>query len=280
MPGCIYAHSNEFNEESSPWSNILSGTSSLSPSPAPASLHLTSSSLTRLLIVKWQRMLQFKRADLRDRERERTGKKDSPESPATVWELQITLWDRGLENFISLFIIKLLNLNLTVPFSCWGLPAALIEPYLLRGSESIFHFNCGSPYSIITAIHGRLGDERSWRFWFVPNADGSWEVTGFSERQYLPGATLLEAYWNEKSRHKKVRRFEGVLNCPALRYAHHWVAVLSHRSFFLLPFPHSATHCCSEGAVCSVFSSLSPHTEIQSFFLSCCQNRERSEWNI
>lgn len=38
-PGYIYAHSNEFNKESSPWSNILSGTSSLSPSSTPSSLY-------------------------------------------------------------------------------------------------------------------------------------------------------------------------------------------------------------------------------------------------
>lgn len=42
-PGYIYAHSNEFNKESSPWSKILSGTSSLSPSstPQPPSPRLT-----------------------------------------------------------------------------------------------------------------------------------------------------------------------------------------------------------------------------------------------
>lgn len=64
-PGYIYAHSNEFNKESSPWSNILSGTSSLSPSSTPSSFYppsySSSSSLRRLLIVKWQRMLH--RAD-------------------------------------------------------------------------------------------------------------------------------------------------------------------------------------------------------------------------
>lgn len=67
-PGDIYAHSNAFNKESSPWSNILSGTSSLSPSftlppltshphphpPTPSPLHIPQ----RPLIVKWQKMLQ------------------------------------------------------------------------------------------------------------------------------------------------------------------------------------------------------------------------------
>lgn len=52
-PGYIYALSNEFNKESSPWSNILSGTSSLSPSstlPLPPSL--LSSSPPRLFIPR------------------------------------------------------------------------------------------------------------------------------------------------------------------------------------------------------------------------------------
>lgn len=71
-PGYIYAHSNEFNKESSPWSNILSGTSSLSPSSTPPSSLPPSppSSLRRLLIVKWQKMLQLERAKA-ERERRR-----------------------------------------------------------------------------------------------------------------------------------------------------------------------------------------------------------------
>lgn len=132
-PGYIYAHSNEFNKESSPWSNILSGTSSLSPSPippppprsiphpfSPPSSYrppiLSSSSLRRLLIVKWQKMLEQRTDGQREDTRCRLSAKIIP-------------WARDLENFISLFIIKLLNLNLTQSFSCWSRAGASCSAY-------------------------------------------------------------------------------------------------------------------------------------------------------
>lgn len=152
-PGYIYAHSNEFNKESSPWSNILSGTSSLSPSSTPPSS--LPPSLPSLIPQETSDCEVAEDASARarkGREREKTSRDTRRRLSLTA---KIIPWARDLENFISLFIIKLLNLNLTQSFSCWspswGFLQRLLSPtyYRDQNPSSTSAAKCGSPYSII-----------------------------------------------------------------------------------------------------------------------------------
>lgn len=147
-PGYIYARSNEFNKESSPWSNILSGTSSPSPSstnppppPCPSG---------GFWLWSARKMLQLQHTD-----REKTGRDTRCRLSA-----KIIPWARDLENFISLFIIKLLNLNLTQSFSYCSRAGASCSAYWawlitgIRIHPPLQQPSVGHPIQLFFAIHG------------------------------------------------------------------------------------------------------------------------------
>ena len=167
---------------------------------------------------------------------------------------KIIPWARDLENFISLFIIKLLNLNLTQSFSCRSRAGASCSAYWallitgIRIHPALQLPSVGHPIQLLLLFFFFC---HSWRKEMIDPGDPASRCFHMlvksefrrGDRDFcLPqNHRTVKARCNYRGRPKTKHSVRLVLHYP--RHATRWHSWTSPLHFLSASFPHSSTHC-------------------------------------